>query len=137
MIQITRRERFNAAHRLYNPKWSPEKNWEVFGLCSQVHGHNWELFVTLEGEIDPDTGYVMDLKKLRDILEEEIISKVDHSYMNETVPFLDGILPTTENVAIAFWNILEEKLKSVTKAKLYKIKLTETENHFVEYFGKK
>lgn len=137
MIRITRREYFNAAHRLYNPKWSAEKNWEVFGPCSRMHGHNWELFVTVEGEVDEDTGFVMDLKKLKDLVRDVVISKVDHTYLNEDVDFLHGILPSCENFAIAVWNILEPVIKEKYGIQLYEIKLQETENHFAQYFGKK
>jgi len=135
MIQITRRETFNAAHRLFNPAWSEQKNFEVFGPCSRIHGHNWELFVTVEGEVNTETGFVMDLKVLRDLVREEIISKVDHTFLNEDVSFLANILPSTENFAIAIWKILAPLLWSKHAVKLYKIKLTETQNHFVEYFG--
>ncbi|WP_304235265.1 6-carboxytetrahydropterin synthase [Jiulongibacter sediminis] len=137
MIRITRREYFNAAHRLYNPKWSAEKNWEVFGPCSRMHGHNWELFVTVEGEVEEDTGFVMDLKKLKDLVREVIIDKVDHTYLNDDVDFLKGILPSCENFAIAVWNILEPVIKERYGVQLYEIKLQETENHYAQYFGKK
>jgi 6-pyruvoyltetrahydropterin/6-carboxytetrahydropterin synthase len=135
MIHITRRETFNAAHNLFNPTWSAEKNYEVFGPCSRIHGHNWELFVTVAGEVNAETGYVMDLKVLRDVLREHIISKLDHMYINEDVAFMKGILPSTENVAIGIWKILEPILARDFGTKLYKLKLTETANHFVEYYG--
>lgn len=135
MIHITRRETFNAAHNLFNPAWSVEKNFEVFGPCSRVHGHNWELFVTVAGEVNPEIGYVMDLKILRDVLREHIISKLDHMYINQDVAFMKDILPSTENVAIGIWNIIEPILKKDHGVKLYKLKLTETANHFVEYYG--
>lgn len=136
MIQITRRETFNAAHRLFNPAWPEEKNFEVFGPCSRVHGHNWELFVTVEGEVSEDTGFVIDLKALSRTMREEVISKVDHTYLNEDVEFLKGKLPTTENFAIAVWKILQPVLREKYGVELYRVKLTETANHFVEYFGK-
>lgn len=136
MIQITRRETFNAAHRLYNNKWSEEKNFEVFGPCSRIHGHNWELFVTVEGEVNPETGFVMDLKDLRDLIRNQIISKVDHTYLNEDVDFLKDQLPSTENFAIAIWKILKPILKDNFGVDLYKVQLFETVNHYVEYFGK-
>ncbi len=136
MIQITRRETFNAAHRLYNEKWSEEKNFEVFGPCSRIHGHNWELFVTVEGEVNPETGFVMDLKDLRDLIRNQIISKVDHTYLNEDVDFLKDQLPSTENFAIAIWKILKPILKDNFGVDLYKVQLFETVNHYVEYFGK-
>lgn len=136
MIQITRRERFNAAHRLFNPKWSVEKNWEIFGPCSRIHGHNWELFVTVEGEIQEETGFVIDLKLLSRIVKDEITSKIDHTYLNEDVDFLKGQLASAENLAIGIWNILQPILKGTHGVDLYSIRLKETENHFVEYFGK-
>jgi 6-pyruvoyltetrahydropterin/6-carboxytetrahydropterin synthase len=136
MIQITRRENFNAAHKLYNDKWTDQENFKVFGPCSRIHGHNWELFVTVEGEINPETGFVMDLKVLRDIVRIEIIDKVDHTYLNEDVAFLAGILPSTENFALAIWKILQPKLIKQFGVNLFSIKLYETANHFVEYFGK-
>lgn len=136
MIRITRREYFNAAHRLYNEKWSAEKNFEVFGPCSRVHGHNWTLHVTVEGEIEEDTGFVMDLKKLKDLVREEIIDKVDHTYLNEDVDFLKGQLPSTENFAVAIWNVLQPVLKEKYHVDLYEIHLRETENHYAQYFGK-
>jgi 6-pyruvoyltetrahydropterin/6-carboxytetrahydropterin synthase len=135
MIQITRKETFNAAHRLYNPEWSDEKNLELFGPCSRMHGHNWELYVTVAGEVNPETGFVMDLKVLRNIMRDHIVNKVDHTYLNTDVPFLQGILPSTENFAIQIWKILYPILKETYGVTLYKIKLTETANHFVEYFG--
>ncbi|MGL4631823.1 MAG: 6-pyruvoyl trahydropterin synthase family protein [Leadbetterella sp.] len=135
MIHITRREQFNAAHKLYNPSWTAEENFNVFGSCSRIHGHNWILWVTVAGEIDANTGYVIDLKKLRDLVREEVISKVDHTYLNEDVEFLTGVLPSTENFAIAIWNILEPIIRNNYSAKLHKIRLAETENHYVEYYG--
>lgn len=135
MIDITRRETFNAAHRLYNSHWTEEKNFEEFGPCSRVHGHNWTLFVTVRGKVNPDTGFVCDLKKLRDIIRREVTDKVDHTYINEDVAFMKGVLPSTENVAMAFWKILEPKIKEAFGVQLYRIKLYETDNHFVEYYG--
>ncbi|UBM58430.1 6-carboxytetrahydropterin synthase [Marinilongibacter aquaticus] len=135
MVRITRREYFNAAHRLYNPKWSEEKNWEVFGPCSRLHGHNWELWVTVQGEVSEDTGFVMDLKKLKDLVREHVISQVDHKYLNEDVEFLKGLLPSTENFVMAIWQVLEPILKSRFGVQLYEVKLYETENHYAQYFG--
>lgn len=136
MIQITRREHFNAAHRLFNPKWSEQKNLEVFGICSRVHGHNWELFVTVEGDIDQDYGWVMDLKVLRDVVRKHIVSKVDHTYLNDNIEFFDGILPSVENFAIVIFSKLSPILKEEYNVRLHSIKLIETENHLAEYFGK-
>lgn len=135
MIYITRRETFNAAHQLYNPKWSKEKNREIFGLCSNIHGHNWELFVTVKGEVEEETGFVMDLKDLSKIMKQEIVDKVDHTFLNTDVDFLKGKLPSTEVFAIEIWKILEPIIPNYCKGKLHSIKLVETANHFVEYFG--
>lgn len=135
MIRITRRENFNAAHRLYNPKWSAEKNFEVFGPCSRLHGHNWTLYVTVTGEINEDTGFVMDLKKLKDLVREVIIDKVDHSYLNEDVDFLRGQLPSTEIFSREIWRQLEPTLKERYGVNLFEVKLHETENHYAQYFG--
>src|SRR5690606_17012033 len=135
MIRITRREYFNAAHRLYNPNWSAEKNLAVFGPCSRIHGHNWELYVTVKGEVQEETGFVMDLKKLKDLVREIIIDKVDHTYLNDDVDFLQGILPSTENFAIAIWRQLQPVIKERYGVDLFEIKLQETENHYAQYFG--
>jgi 6-pyruvoyltetrahydropterin/6-carboxytetrahydropterin synthase len=135
MLYITRRETFNAAHRLYRSDWSVEKNFEVFGPCSQLHGHNWELFVTVGGHVNPETGFVMDLKTLSQITRQEIVDKVDHRYLNTDVPFLAGVLPSTENFILAIWGILQPVLAEQYGIQLYKLKLVETANHFVEYMG--
>ncbi len=137
MIYVTRREHFNAAHKLYNPNWSKEKNDEVFGPCANEnwHGHNFELFVTVKGTPDPDTGFVVDLKKLGKLIREEISDKVDHKNLNIDVDFMVGKLPSCENLVYEFWKILEAKLPSITSSKLHSIKLYETKNNFVEYFG--
>jgi len=134
MVFLTRRERFNAAHRLYNEEWSDEKNLEVFGKCSNhnFHGHNFELFVTVKGEPDPDTGFIVNAHLLSILLKNEIIEKLDHRNLNLDVDFLEGILPSSENIAIAIWNVLENLL---TDCELHCIKLVETENIFVEYYG--
>lgn len=135
MIFITRRETFNAAHQLYNPKWSKEKNLEVFGLCSNIHGHNWELYVTVKGEINEETGFVMDLKDLSKIMKQEIVNKVDHTFLNTDVEFLKGKLPSTEVFAVEIWKILQPIIPNYCHGQLYCIKLVETANHFVEYYG--
>jgi 6-pyruvoyltetrahydropterin/6-carboxytetrahydropterin synthase len=135
MIYITRKETFNAAHQLYKPEWSKEKNLEIFGLCSNIHGHNWELFVTVKGEINEETGFVMDLKSLSKIVRQEIVSKVDHTFLNKDVVFLRGKLPSTEVFAVEIWKILEPIIPNYCRGKLHCIKLVETANHFVEYFG--
>ncbi len=134
MVYVTRRATFCAAHRLYNPQWSDERNEEIFGKCANPngHGHNYVLEVTVAGVPDPETGYVMDLKRLAQLLEEEILSKVDHKHLNYDVDFLHGINPTVENLAIAFWRILEAKLP---RGMLYAVRVYESENNYAEYRG--
>ena len=134
MLYVTKRVEFSAAHRLYNPELSDEQNEAIFDKCNNFygHGHNYILEVTVAGVPDLTTGYVIDLKRLKKLLMDEIIIKVDHKHLNFDVDFLKGIIPTVENLAIVFWRILEDKLPS---GKLYKIKLFETENSFIEYFG--
>lgn len=136
MVYITRRERFCAAHKLYNEEWTEEENLSVFGKCSNPnwHGHNYELYVTVKGTPDKQTGFVMNLSVLSKLIEEKILSKIDHKNLNLDVPFLNNIVPSTENLTIAFWNELEKEIEK-TGAKLHSIKLFETENNFAEYFG--
>jgi 6-pyruvoyltetrahydropterin/6-carboxytetrahydropterin synthase len=135
-VYITRRENFNAAHKLWNDAWSSEKNEEVFGRCSNAnwHGHNFTLFVTVKGCPNPDTGFVINLKDLSAIVQEEITEKLDHKNLNLDVPFLKGILASTENVIIAIWDRLIEPIRNAG-GQLVKLKLVETENNYVEYFG--
>jgi len=134
MVYLTRRERFNAAHRLYNPNWSDEKNQTVFGKCANPnwHGHNYELFITVKGEPDPDTGFIVNAHQLSKTVKEVIIEKVDHSNLNLDVDFLTDILPSTENVVKAIWKELEKHLDFCD---LHALKLCETENIYAEYFG--
>ncbi|HPI20440.1 MAG TPA: 6-carboxytetrahydropterin synthase [Candidatus Kapabacteria bacterium] len=134
MLYITKITNFSASHRLFNPNLSDEENEKLFDKCNNKngHGHNYKLEITISGEVNPVSGYVIDLKLLKKIIEEEIIEKVDHTNLNLDVDFLKGTIPSVENLAITFWNILENKLPS---GKLYKIKLFETENSFVEYYG--
>jgi len=136
MIYITRRERFNAAHRLFRAGYSDEKNLEIFGKCSNPnwHGHNYQLFVTVKGEVDEDTGFLINLKTLSKIIRERIISKVDHKNINIEVDFMKGKLASTENLAITIWNELEEPVAALN-AQLHCVKITESENNYVEYFG--
>ena len=138
MMYVTRRECFNAAHRVYNPKWSDKKNNEVFGACANPnwHGHNYELFVTVKGNMNKDTGFVVDLRALSVLIKRQIIDKVDHKNFNLDVPFLKGQMSSTENIIVAFWEQLE---KPITKlgCKLHSLKLQETENNVAEYFGGK
>lgn len=135
MVYLTRLEHFNAAHKLYNPAWSKEKNEEVFGACANEnwHGHNFDLYVTIKGEADPNTGFLMDAKKLKGLIKEHIISKVDHKNLNLDVKFLEGKMCSTENLAMGIWNQLEPFLPP--NVKLHCIKLYETPRIYVEYFG--
>jgi len=141
MIYIVRKEHFNAAHKLLNPNWSDKKYMEVFGVCSNEnwHGHNYEIEVTVKGKINPETGMLINLKVLSKILKEEILDKVDHKNLNLDVPFLEGIITTTENVTIKFWEILDKRLRSLENSNctLHKIRLYETPRNFVEYYGEK
>ena len=141
MIYVSRTEHFNAAHKLNNPNWSQAKNQEVFGPCANAnwHGHNYDLIVTVKGKPDPDTGFVIDLKKLSTLIREHIIKKVDHKNLNLDVAFMEGKLASTENLIIEFWNILAPKIEKIASpasgAKLHCLKLYETPRNFVEYYG--
>ena len=138
MVYICRKEHFNAAHKLYNPKWSPEKNAEVFGPCANEnwHGHNFELIVTIKGHPNPDTGFVMDLKDLSKLIKESVIERVDHKNLNLDVDFLLGVMPSCENIIMHFWQILEAGLKEIApEVLLHKLVLYETPRNFVEYYG--
>lgn len=136
LAHLTRRERFSAAHRLFKPELSDAENFELFGQCSHPnwHGHNYELFVTIKGEVNPSLGYVVNLKKVSEIIREKVISKLDHRNINVDVDFMQGILATTENLAIAIWKELEKPIRE-TGAELHCVKIKETENNFVEYYG--
>lgn len=135
-MRITRRETFNAAHRLFKPDWDDKKNLEVFGKCSnpQWHGHNYVLYVTVEGQVEPDTGFVMNLKALSKIIDTFVIQKIDHKNMNLEVDFMQGRLASTENLAIAIWQELENPIREAG-GNLYCVKVVETEKNYVEYFG--
>ena len=137
MVYLSRLEHFNAAHKLYNPRWSEEKNKAVFGPCSNenLHGHNYELIVTVKGKPDPETGFVIDLKKLSILIRENIIDQVDHKNLNLDVPFMEGQLASTENLVMAFWKILAPLIPGMSSAQLHSLKLYETPRNFVEYFG--
>lgn len=138
MVYVIRKEHFNAAHRLYNPNWSEEKNDEVFGPCANKnwHGHNFELIVTVKGNPDPETGFVFDLKELGKLIKKEIIDKVDHKNLNMDVDFMSGKLASCENLVMEFWKILAPKIESAsTSAQLHKIHLVETNKNSVEYYG--
>lgn len=134
MVFVTRRETFSASHRLTNPAFSDEQNEAVFGKCNNPngHGHNYELEVTVCGEVSPETGYVLDLKELKDIIRREIIAPMDHKHLNYDVSLLAGAIPTAENIARAIWTVLAAKIPA---GRLYSVRLRETENHVVEYRG--
>ena len=136
MIYITRKESFNAAHKLARPDWSDDKNAEVYGKCANPnwHGHNYSLFVTVKGEVNPETGFLVDLKWLKQVINSEVVDKIDHKNLNLDVDFMVGKLASTENLAIAIWDILFPLIEN-GGAHLHSIKLYETENNFVEYFG--
>jgi 6-pyruvoyltetrahydropterin/6-carboxytetrahydropterin synthase len=137
-IYITRRETFNAAHKLWKPEWNEQQNDEIFGKCANKnwHGHNFQLYVTVKGVPNPDTGFVINLKTLSVIVREKVVEALDHKNLNLDVPFLQGIMASTENVAIAIWDLIEEDVRT-NGGELAKIKLIETENNFVEYYGGK
>ena len=135
-VYIIRKEHFNAAHKLWRNDWSDEKNEEVFGKCSNKnwHGHNYNLYVTVKGVPSEETGFVIDLKTLSTIIKREVIEHLDHKNLNLDVPFLEGLLPSTENVIIQIWERLAPHIKQ-EGGELAKLRLEETENNFVEYFG--
>ena len=137
-IYITRRETFNAAHKLRRDDWSDEKNEKIFGKCSNQnwHGHNFELLVTVKGLPSKDTGFVINLKELGDILKKGVIEKLDHKNINLDVDFMSGKMSSTENLVIGIWEQIEKDILNLG-GELAKIKLVETENNFVEYFGGK
>jgi 6-pyruvoyltetrahydropterin/6-carboxytetrahydropterin synthase len=134
-VTVTRRLNFNAAHRLHNPALSESENRELFGLCNNPnwHGHNYRLDVSVSGEIDERTGYVIDLKRLRDIVETHLIDKMDHKNLNVEVDFMRGVNPTAENIVIACWRVLEPAVKP---GRLKLLRLWETDNNYVEYEGR-
>ena len=135
-VYITRRETFNAAHKLWREDWSEEKNFEVFGRCSNQnwHGHNFTILVTVKGIPNEDTGFVMNLKDLSSIIKQEVVEPLDHRNLNLDVPFMKGILASTENLVIKIWDRIEEPIRQ-HGGELVKIKLEETENNYVEYFS--
>ena len=131
-IKVSRKEHFNAAHRLFNPAWSEEKNKQVFGKCSNpnYHGHNYELIVAITGEPNPETGYVYDLKVLSDIIREHVTQKFDHKNLNLDTEYFKALNPTAENIAVVIWKILREKIEPSLDVK---VTLYETERNYVEY----
>lgn len=138
MVHVSRKEHFNAAHKLYNPAWSKEKNTEVFGACANEnwHGHNFDLIVTVKGTPDPETGFVIDLKKLSTLIRDEVVDKLDHKNLNLDVDFMKGKLASCETLVIEIWKILNPKIQTISKnAILHSIRLFETPRNYVEYFG--
>ncbi|MBA2248923.1 MAG: 6-carboxytetrahydropterin synthase [Chitinophagaceae bacterium] len=135
MVYLTRVEHFNAAHKLYNPEWNRQKNEEIFGKCANEnwHGHNYELYVTIKGFLDKDTGFLFDAKKLSELIKENILEKLDHKNLNVEVDFLRDTICSTENLTIGIWKQLQTILPQ--EVKLHCIKLYETPRIYVEYFG--
>jgi 6-pyruvoyltetrahydropterin/6-carboxytetrahydropterin synthase len=131
-VAVFRKEHFNAAHRLNNPNWTEEKNKDVFGKCNNpnFHGHNYELVVKVTGEVDPDTGYVMDMKVLSDLIKERVLNRFDHKNLNLDTKEFANVNPTAENIAVVIFNLLRDQIDS---KKELKIKLYETERNYVEY----
>lgn len=138
MIYITRKFHFSASHRVFNPDLSDEENYRIYGKCSNPngHGHNYVMEVTVAGEIDPGIGFVMDLTELKLLVEKQIIDKVDHKNLNVDVPFMKDVLPSTENIAVTFWQQIEDKINTPNR-KLYSIMVRETVNNSVTYKGSK
>ncbi len=134
-VSITRIVRFNAAHRVHNPAWDEARNAATFGKCNNPnwHGHNYVLEVTVEGEVDPETGFVVNLADVKRVAQREIVDVIDHKNLNLDVPFMAGTIPTTENLVLACWRVLAPQ---VAPARLAKLKLWETENQYVEYDGR-
>ncbi len=133
-VTVCRKEHFNAAHRLHNPDWSDKHNSEVFGKCSypNYHGHNYDLIVKVTGDIDKETGYVMDTKVLKDLIRQHIIERFDHQNLNLDVNDFKNLIPTAENIAVVIWNILR---KHINRSLQLQVVLYETERNFVEYSG--
>lgn len=134
IVEITRCEEFSAAHRLHDPALSVEANQQLYGPCNTDHGHNYLLEVTVRGSV-PASGMVLDLNVLMRILRERILVEVDHKHMNRDVPFLAGVIPTAENVAIAFWQRIEPELAAYPSCRLHRIRIWESRNNYVDYYG--
>lgn len=135
-VYLTRRARFCAAHRYHNPRWSDEKNREVFGPCNREfgHGHNYEVEVTVVGEVDPATGMVLNLRDVDRVLQEEVIARLDHRHLNEELPEWQRAVPTTENIAVDLWQRLEPRFRSPT-SRLHRVRLFESPDIYAEYLG--
>ena len=134
MMYVTRREHFSASHRLYNPAWEDARNERVFGKCNNPagHGHNYYVEITVQGDVDPETGYVVDLKELKRVIHTYVIDKLDHKNLNVDVDFLSGVVPTAENIAIGIWKQLVDRMP---RGRLHQVRLYETEKNIVEYRG--
>ncbi|MFB3917367.1 MAG: 6-carboxytetrahydropterin synthase [Terriglobales bacterium] len=134
MVYLTRKCEFSASHYYHNPEFTPEENLRVFGKCANPHGHghNYTLEVTVKGKVDPRSGFVVDLKQLKEVLNSEVLDALDHRFLNKEVPEFATTIPTTENIAIAVWKRLEPKLKV---ARLHRVRVYETPDLFVDYYG--
>ena len=139
VVEITHREEFSASHRLHNPAFSDEENRRLYGICNNRngHGHNYELEVTVRGALPEATGMVMNLADLMRLLRERVLPLVDHKHLNHDVPFLEGVIPTAENVAVALWAQIEPEVRRYEGCRLHRIRLYESRNSFVEYQGSK
>ena len=135
-VEITRREEFSASHRLHDPELSDQENRELYGICNNPngHGHNYELEVTVRGAV-PRSGMVMNLTDLMRILREDVLSQVDHRHLNHDVPFLEGVIPTAENIAVALWAVLEPKIRAFPGCRLDRVRIFESRSNWVEYRG--
>ncbi len=136
MIFLTRRERFSAAHRMYRKDWSDSRNYEVFGKCSnpEWHGHNYTLYITVKGEIDSERGFLINLSDLKEIINDAVISKLDHRNINTEVDFMKDKIATTENLAVAIWDVLQPLIEE-RGVLLHRVRIEETENNSVDYYG--
>lgn len=135
-VEITRLEEFSASHRLHDPRLGEEANRRLYGICNNPngHGHNYALEVTVAGEV-PESGMVIDLNLLAGIVQEEVVRELDHKHLNHDVPFLEGVIPTAENVAVAIWGRLAARIEESEGCRLHRIRLFESRNNFVEYRG--
>jgi len=135
VVEITHRTEFSASHRLHSDELTDEENARVFGICNNLHGHNYELEVTVRGAVDATTGMVMNLTDLMALIRDKILGAVDHRDLNTDVPFLAGLVPTAENIAVSFWKRLEPELERFEGCRLYRIRVYESPSNLVEYFG--
>lgn len=136
-VEITRREEFSASHRLHNPDLSDAENERLYGACNNAHGHghNYELEVTVRGEVPPDTGMVMNLVDLMRILRERVVAPMDHKHLNHDVPFMAGVIPTAENIAVGVWNQIEPEIRAYPGCRLHRVRVYESRSNLVDYHG--